>query len=381
MKFSKELTKQIINLMIIAALLVMAVMYSGKFVGAIGFCINIVAPFILGGALAFIFNIPMSAIETRAFGKWEGKSADRFKRPVSLLLTVVLVFTLLGVLIAIVVPKFSETVTVVAKEMPDFLRQLSHTVAEWDIPIIGKIAEQGSILDTLSKNWEDIIKNVTSFLHGGSMEVIGKTVHVVTGIIGAVATGIIGFAFSLYILGRKETLGKQFTKLFKAYLPEKRFDKLMTILGMLNKNFKNFITGQCLDASILGVLFIVTMFILKIPYALMIGVVIGFTALIPIVGAFLGCFVGVFLIAMSDPSKVVWFLILFIILQQTEGKFIYPKVVGGSVGLPAIWVLFAVFTGAALFGVIGMLVFIPLLSTIYSLLRDDVNKRLIKKEA
>ncbi|MBQ0004542.1 MAG: AI-2E family transporter [Clostridiales bacterium] len=379
MKISKDLFQQIVKLMIVAALLVLAVIYSSSFVKMVGFLVNMITPFLLGGAIAFVLNIPMSAIERKWLKGWTGTKAERFRRPASMVLTILIVFAVIGLLFATVVPKLSETVAEIAKQMPAFLDQLSRTVAGWNIPGVSKYAQQGSLLDVISKNWDAISKNLFKFLQGGTTEVIGQTVHVVTGIIGAFATGIIGFVFALYVLGQKEKLGGQFSKLFKAYLPEKGYSKLIKVLRLLSKNFKSFITGQCLDASILGALFVVMMFLLRIPYALMIGVVIAFTALIPIIGAFLGCFVGVFLIGMEDPSKVVWFLVLFIILQQTEGKLIYPRVVGGSVGLPAIWTLFAVFVGGSLFGVVGMLAFIPLLSTVYALLRDDVNRRVIKK--
>ena len=155
----------------------------------------------------------------------------------------------------------------------------------------------------------------------------------------------------------------------------------MKVCSMLYRNFSNFISGQCLEAVILGMMFVVTMTILGMPYAILVGMLISFTALIPIVGAFIGCFVGAFLILVDTPQKALWFIILFLLLQQIEGNLIYPKVVGSSVGLPAIWVLMAVSVGGSLFGIFGMLSFIPLVSTFYMLLRDDVNERNERKKA
>jgi len=177
-------------------------------------------------------------------------------------------------------------------------------------------------------------------------------------------------------LAQKENLGRQRDKLLDAYLSEAWSSRIKKVLKLMYKNFSSFVTGQCLEAVILGCLFIVAMAIFGFPYAVMVGTLIAVTALIPVVGAFVGCFVGAFLILINDPIQAVWFIVMFLIIQQIEGNLIYPRVVGSSVGLPSIWVLVAVSVGGSLFGVGGMLLFIPLLSTVYALVRENANKRL-----
>ncbi|MCI7249359.1 MAG: AI-2E family transporter, partial [Clostridiales bacterium] len=222
---------------------------------------------------------------------------------------------------------------------------------------------------------EGFNEKLAGFIQNGAGTLLGSTVHIVSSVVSTVVSGIIAFVFAIYVLAQKERLQRQSKRVLEAYVPEKYRNMILKVCGLLKTNFTNFITGQCLDALILGALFVIVLSVLRMPYALMIGVIIAFTALIPIVGAFLGCAVGVILILMVNPVKVLYFLIVFIILQQMEGKLIYPKIVGGSVGLPAIWVLVAIATGGSLFGVVGMLVFIPLVSTAYTLLKEDVNRR------
>lgn len=208
---------------------------------------------------------------------------------------------------------------------------------------------------------------------------VSSTVTVASTIIGGVVNLFVALVFSFYILSQKEKLGSQFRRILHAYFPQKVYDKVLEVTSLAGRNFSSFITGQCMEAVILGTMFVITMALFGFPYAVMVGVLIAFTALIPIVGAFIGCFVGAFLIMVDDPVKAIWFLVLFIVLQQIEGNLIYPHVVGNSVGLPSIWVLAAVTIGGSLMGVVGMLIFIPILSTVYALLREDVNERNGKK--
>jgi predicted PurR-regulated permease PerM len=202
----------------------------------------------------------------------------------------------------------------------------------------------------------------------------------VSSIISSVVNFIIAFVFAVYILAQKEKLSGQVRRVMQAYLPEKTVERVQKVSSLLYTNFSNFITGQCLEAVILGGLFVICMSILRLPFALVIGILIALTALIPIAGAFIGCAVGVFLILIEDPVQALVFLVLFFVLQQIEGKLIYPKVVGNFVGLPGIWVLFAITVGGSLFGIVGMLVFIPLTATVYTLLREDVGKRIALKK-
>ena len=371
MRFSKELMKQIILLMAAATVMVLIIINGSTVLKGIVICMGIIAPFLAGGAIAFILNIPMSALEKRLLYRMDGTRAARLKRPVGILATLLAVAGVLAAVISILVPNLSVTFSEIAKQFPVFL-EASRWIGGLNLP---GIQLKGNILETLSANIEGFNEKLAGFIQNGAGTLLGSTVHIVSSVVSTVVSGIIAFVFAIYVLAQKERLQRQSKRVLEAYVPEKYRNMILKVCGLLKTNFTNFITGQCLDALILGALFVIVLSVLRMPYALMIGVIIAFTALIPIVGAFLGCAVGVILILMVNPVKVLYFLIVFIILQQMEGKLIYPKIVGGSVGLPAIWVLVAIATGGSLFGVVGMLVFIPLVSTAYTLLKEDVNKR------
>ncbi|MGN0674889.1 MAG: AI-2E family transporter [Oscillospiraceae bacterium] len=230
-------------------------------------------------------------------------------------------------------------------------------------------------LSELKLDWGGIVSSVSVWLKSGLSSTIGVAATAVSGVVSA----FIGLIFAVYILLQKERLGNQFRMIMYALVPEKASDKFFEIAAQANKTFSNFLSGQCLEAVILGCMFAVVMLILQMDYAVLISVLIAFTALIPLVGAFIGCFVGAFLILMESPVDALVFVIIFLVLQQIEGNLIYPKVVGESVGLPAIWVLFVVTIGGKLMGVIGMLVMIPASSVLYALFREFVVKRLRTK--
>lgn len=374
MGFSKETIKQIRRLMIFGAVLVLVLMYSQTAFQTVVFFFRIARPFLYGGAIAFVLNLPMKWIEDKLFRSWSGKAAKRLKRPVSMLLAIVSVALVITVVISIMVPQISTTAATLGREIPIFfsdmlveLEELSRRYPELKDPV--------AALEGLQINWESIADSVIGFLKNGVGSVLTSTVSVASSIVGGIVNGVISFIFALYILSQKEKLKNQGTRILTAYLPERVKGKILQICALLYKNFSNFITGQCLEAVILGTMFVIAMTIFRMPYAVMVGVLIAFMALIPIVGAFIGCVVGAFLILIENPILAFWFVIMFLILQQIEGNLIYPKVVGNSVGLPSIWVLVAVSLGGSMFGVAGILFFIPLLATFYALLRDSVNQR------
>ena len=196
------------------------------------------------------------------------------------------------------------------------------------------------------------------------------------GVVSGVSTFVIGLIFSFYVLLQKERLSRQGRQVLYALFPEPWADKALEVLRLSNRTFSSFLSGQCVEAVILGTLFVVAMTLCRMPYALLVGVLIALTALIPVVGAFIGCVVGALLIAVTNPWQAVGFVVLFLVLQQIEGNLIYPHVVGSSVGLPSIWVLAAVTLGGKLMGIAGMLFFIPLCSVLYALFRGFVKDRL-----
>lgn len=374
MEFDREKIKQIKRLMVLAAVLVLAVIYSEKIFYGVLFLAGILKPFLYGGAVAFVLNIPMKWIEERLLGRLRGERAKKLKRPLGIVLSLLLIALVLAAVVGMVLPQMGATVSEIGKKIPAFMEQAAseaERLAE-ENPVL---ADWAGRLGSTEIKWDEVLNNLIHFLKSGAGDMLDSTVSMAGSIISGVVGMVIAFVFALYILAQKERLADQGRRILSAYLPARIEDKILEVCSLLYKNFSSFITGQCLEAVILGTMFVIFMSIFRMPYALVVGALIAVTSLVPVVGAFIGCAVGIFLILINDPVQALWFAVLFLVLQQIEGNLIYPKVVGNSVGLPSIWVLMAVSVGGSLFGVMGMLVFIPLLSTGYALLRDSVNKR------
>ena len=369
---SKETVKALRGLMIFAAVLVLAVSHLDKVFATVGIVLGILRPFIIGAAIAFVINIPMKAIENGLFCKQNKLS--KWARPISFVFAIVAIVAVFWIVYMLIVPRLTQTVSELAVKIPVFLRESIKMLQEL-FDNNPQIQEYIAELDFTTWDWKSIITKAADVLSSGIGNVLVSTVTVAGSIFSVVFDGIIALVFAIYLLMQKDTITNQGNRVMKAYLPEKIFTKTQEVLKLLYKNFSNFISSQCLEAVILGALFIVVMTVFGFPYAVLIGTLISVTALVPIIGAFVGCVVGAFLILVEDPILAVGFVVLFLVLQQLEGNLIYPRVVGSSVGLPAIWVLVAVSVGGSLFGVIGMLIFIPITSTLYTLLREDVNER------
>lgn len=370
--------RKIKGLILFAAVVVLALMKFDLLCTAVVFLIGIIRPFLVGGMIAFVINIPMRFYERKLFahrnGKAAGKYLEKCKRGICLTLAYLSVILAIVLVAVTVIPQLVATLRLLPAQLSAFYLN----VINWLEVILEENPQAVAALEKMEMpaiNWEETLNVVADFLKNGLGSMITSTVNVASGIISSTVNFFIALIFSIYLLTWKEKLADQFNRLLKAYMKPKVYRGTLKVFILLNRNFSNFITGQCMEAIILGLMFVVCMSIFRFDYAVMIGVLIAFTALIPIVGAFIGCFVGAFLMMVDDPVKAFWFIILFIVLQQIEGNLIYPHVVGNSVGLPSIWVLAAVTIGGSLMGVFGMLVFIPLLSTVYMLLREDVNKR------
>jgi len=367
----RELRRIIIAGCVIAAFFVFAWNYSVT-AGVIRNVISVLSPFILGCCIAFVINVPMSRIEKHLFSKKTGEKWQGRRRGIALILTFLITFTVIGIVIGVVVPQLSATVKQIVASIPEAMEKLEAWVKE-------RFADQtvlAEIVESVTATWQKLMDDLVDIIKDLSGKVLKSGISAFSGIISGVTSFFIGLVFSIYILLQKEKLGRQAKMLAYAYLKEPVADRLCEIAALSHKTFSSFISGQCLEACILGMMFLVVMLILQMPYAVLISVLIAVMALIPIVGAFIGCGVGVLLILMESPVKALIFLGVFLVLQQIEGNLIYPHVVGSSVGLPGIWVLAAVTVGGSLFGVVGMLVFIPLVSVVYILLREDVYKSL-----
>lgn len=337
--------------------------------------LGILFPFLVGGFLAFLLSLPMGWLERKLFPKEKNGALYQFKRPISLVLTFLLLIGIVGLVILMIVPALSDTVQKIIATVPAFLFKLVDDLKKWNLPV--QDLEQW--VNEAAINWSLIGEKVFHFLQNWSTGFMTSTFGVVSSLVSGVADGVISLIFAIYLLGAKEKLYRQLKILGYAFLPEKATDEVLRVGSLIHKTFSNFFAGQCMEACILGAMFMIFMTILRIPYAVLIGLLIALTALIPIFGAFIGCATGVLLIVMVNPMKALLFLVLFLILQQVEGNLIYPKVVGNSVGLPSIWVLVAVTTGASVMGILGMILFIPLFSVAYSLIREAAKKQLKKK--
>lgn len=378
MNLNKENLKKIRGLIVFTVILLIALWNYSLILDVLGQGVGIVYPFLLGGAIAFVINVPMSFFEEKLFQNQMMKNkkvSQRLARPISLIITLIVVVSVIGLVVFGVLPKLGDTFISIGKGIQSFMPKAQ----SWAEEIFHNNKEIKEWLDSLTLDWDKIINEVVKFFTSGASSVLGSTFVVARRIASGITTFVIAFVFACYILLQKEKLNIQIRKVMYAYMKEDLVKKVLDVCSLSYRTFSNFLTGQCLEAVILGTMFVICMGILQMPYAMLIGVLIAFTALIPIFGAFIGCVVGAFLILTVAPMKALVFVIMFLILQQIEGNLIYPRVVGSSVGLPSIWVLAAVSIGASLMGIVGMLVFIPIVSVLYALLRRDVYEHLEKK--
>lgn len=373
MDLNKKNVRTIIMLIIFTVLFIALVNNIPGITGVIGFVIGIIFPFIIGACIAFILNVPMHFFEDKIYGKV--KFLKKGKRLLALVTTIITLLTVVILVISLVVPEIANTMKIIIAGIPKAANDVTEFVKKF-----GNDNEKiFQLISDFSIDWKKFLEEFSGVLKTGIQGIFSSAVGILSGTIGILFDSFVAIVFSIYILFQKEKLAKQGKQVMYAYFPENVADKIIYILKLSYKTFKNFVTGQCTEAVILGVMFFVSMNILRMPYSLLISMLIALTALIPIFGAFIGCFVGAFLILFVNPVQAVWFVIMFLVLQQIEGNLIYPHVVGNSVGLPSIWVLVAVTIGGSLWGIGGMLLFIPLSSVIYSIFKENVKNRLKKK--
>ncbi|MBN2286285.1 MAG: AI-2E family transporter [Tissierellales bacterium] len=321
-------------------------------------------PFITGLALAFVLNVLMGVIENKLVAKLKlGKG----QRAASLLLTFVTVVVGMTALVVLVLPELKDTFAIVSHNLPIYWERIQSWLKLLNLDIL-------SIYE-MDVNWDYIAETAYEFLSKGSGGFFTTTIGITSSILGVIINLLLGLVFSIYILLQKETLSRQMKKLLYAFLKEKTASGIIEVAALSNDIFSKFIKGQFFEAFIIGVLCFLGMTIFSMPYAVAISAMVGFGALIPVFGAFIGTAAGVFLIVMVSPIQALWFVVFIVVLQQLEGNLIYPRVVGSSIGLPGIWVLLAVTIGAAFGGILGMLVGVPLTSVAYSLLRKKVKQR------
>lgn len=364
----KGIKKNVILIITYIALLIFLLVNFEKLLEILVYIINIFSPFIFGVIVAFVLNVLVNFVENKLFGKSKKKVWLKLKRPLSITLSIILVVLIIVFIMNLLIPQLKNSVSLFTNSLPTYKEDI--------IDIMYNFNLEDATIDKVSNYLDNFSKVITDYIKGNSKDVITVTTEVATSLIVIVGKVIIAVVFAIYIIAQKETLKRQFNKVMSAYLKPKDVSRINKYASMANSTFSNFVTGQCLEALIFGSLCFVGMVILRLPYAPTIAVLLGFTALIPVFGAFIGTILGAFLILMISPVKAIIFVIFILILQQIEGNLIYPKVVGKSVGLPGIWVLLSVTVGASVGGILGMLIATPLCSLLYILFKQAVNDRI-----
>ena len=373
MVFDQDDVKRIKQMILFSILLIVAFWKYEVIFQMFSYILKIFFPFLLGGAIAFVLNVPMNFLEKKISSSKKDSSKKislKMIRFISLGIVVVSVVCIVGVILFILIPRLIHTFQNIGNQLDLFWNSISL--------YFDKIGKWTAMLDWVGVDQKNFSGEIQKFFISGTGGLWDSTFKIARGVVRGIINTLIAFVFSLYLLMQKETLGMQVKKVLYAFFRKGRVDAFLEVMRLTYHTFSGFLTGQCVEAVILGSMFVGMLLIFKIPYALLIGILIAFTALVPVFGALAGCLVGTFLIFVTDPVKAMIFIIIFVILQQIEGNFIYPRVVGNSVGLPSIWVLGAVTLGGNLMGITGMLIFIPLVSVLYALFREIVYLKLKK---
>ena len=368
-------TMQRIMLLITFAVLLFWGLYNISTIGGLfSNLFSLLAPLLIGVCIAFVLNLMMVGLERlwdRALAKWRSHWNAKLKRPVCLTLTMVLFLGIIFAIFFILIPRLEEAGSTLAANIPTYVDQFQ----AWWKNLSDFADSHGVTLPELTLSAEQVRDTITGFLQERGDSVVNTTLNITSSIVGALVNILLALVFSLYMLAQKETLLAQSKRLLRRALPQKAADKLLAVLHLTNNAFSSFVTGQVTEAVILGTLCCLGMLLLRLPYALPVSVIIAALSLIPIFGAWIGAATGAFLIVFQSPIKALTFLIFLLILQQVEGNLIYPRVVGKSVGLPGLWVLAAVTIGGGAFGILGMLLGVPVCSVVYSLVQAYIRTK------
>ena len=388
MKLDKENTKQIMKIVIVAIILLVALMNIQPVWNVCKIFLGILSPFIWGLAIAFILNIFMTFYENKVFKSRKKESAkikeknnktknivrkkkSGAKRTLSIILSILTIIAVISIILTLIIPQFIEVIRNLISNIPSYLENLKN----YGIEITEKVPEINNYIQNIHIDTEALKNGIMNI----SKDVLSVTINQISGVFSGIVNFVIAIVFAVYILANKEDLKMQAKKFVYARFNKEKADFIVKVSRLSRDSFRNFLTGQAKEAVILGVLCAIGMLILQIPYAGPIGALTALTAFIPIVGAFIGGFIGAVLIVAVDPIKAIIFIVFIIVLQQIEGNLIYPHIVGKNIGLPSIWVLVAITVGGSLFGIIGMIVGLPIVSIIYAIIMEDTNKKLEEK--
>ena len=381
MELNKNNIKRIIFIIFAAAVIFWSVLNYSIIISAVRWVIGVLSPLIIGLCFAFILNLLLRPLESGwdwlFLRKGDSPTAKKLKRPVSIFISIILTLGAIVAVFFIIIPEVSRTLRTIIDALPGYFEELK----AWWKGLSEFLAEYSVILPELNFENTAIIAKLTEFVTSSGEMIFNHTINTTTAIVTAVFNIFIGFAFCIYLLAGKERLIGQSKRTLTAALSEKRAKRIFAFFSRVNDSFSHFVTGQVVEAIIIGLLCFIGMLILGLPYATVVSVLVGVTALIPILGAYIGTAIGALLILVESPIKALWFIVFIIILQQLEGNLIYPHVVGKSVGLPGIWVLAAVTVGGNIYGVMGMLVSVPVCSVIYVYLSEKVRALIKKRKA
>lgn len=376
MNLNKIATKKIIFVILTGILFYWALQNLVLIWNVFNSIFKILNPFILGACIAFVLNVIVNIIEKKWIkNKKKNKIIERIKRPLSITLSILILFAVIFFVIFLVIPELINTINSITTYIPG----IAENFKNWIFDLTVKYPQISDTVKNINFNWNNLDQETMKVLQEWAKTILSSSINIFVSIFTGITNFIIGLIFAVYLLLQKEKLENQVKKIMQAYMKSEFIEKTLKIFRVTNIAFTNFITGQVTEACILGALCFIGMTILRMPYSLTISVLIGFTALIPIFGAFIGAGIGALLIAVQSPMLAIAFIIFIIVLQQIEGNIIYPKVVGSSVGLPGIWVMVAVTLGGSLWGITGIIVSVPLASIIYALLRENVNNTILKK--
>ena len=388
MKLDKENTKQIMKIVIVAIILLVALMNIQPVWNVCKIFLGILSPFIWGLAIAFILNIFMTFYENKVFKSRKKESAkikeknnktknivrkkkSGAKRTLSIMLSILTIIAVISIILTLIIPQFIEVIRNLISNIPSYLENLKN----YGIEITEKVPEINNYIQNIHIDTEALKNGIMNI----SKDVLSVTINQISGVFSGIVNFVIAIVFAVYILANKEDLKMQAKKFVYARFNKEKADFIVKVSRLSRDSFRNFLTGQAKEAVILGVLCAIGMLILQIPYAGPIGALTALTAFIPIVGAFISGFIGAVLIVAIDPIKALIFIIFIIILQQIEGNLIYPHVVGRNIGLPSIWVLVAITIGGSLFGIMGMIVGLPVVSILYAIIEENTNNKLKEK--
>lgn len=377
--FTSADRKTFITKVFILMLALLIVQHFGLVLSIIDKIIDIIFPFLVGCGMAYIWSLFQNPIEKIIFPRSKKKFLQKLRRPLSIIVSLLVLLGIIVLILYLVLPQIYNSIVVIAESAP----LLAENLRTWFLDVTSGLNWAEGIRENvrnLSIDWEELAKTIGDALQNSAGGILGSALNIIENTVGFFVAAFTAIVFAIYLLFLKEKLIHQSKRVGKAYLPEKHWQRVGYVLSVLNETFSKFFKGQVLDAFVVGALLFIAMLIFRMPYALTISVVVMVTALIPMIGAFIGGAVGFLMIAVTDFRQAVIFLIILIVIQQLEGDLIYPKIVGDSVGLPGIWVFSAVIVGGAIAGPLGMIIAVPLLASIYKIFRKNVNKRLSEKE-